>query len=106
MGRDKPIIDEIKQFERLCLELADDSIMPEERASPEPRNAPIATTEEFPGGERMKSQVHRLARRNCADLDHPGRSGSIRSTPALLAFEPTIGLLGHRARRKRACRRT
>jgi hypothetical protein len=32
MGRDQRIIDELGRFERLCLELADDSTMPEERA--------------------------------------------------------------------------
>jgi hypothetical protein len=31
MGRDQHIIDELKRFERLCLDLADDSAMPEEQ---------------------------------------------------------------------------
>ncbi|WFU46061.1 hypothetical protein QA640_45710 (plasmid) [Bradyrhizobium sp. CB82] len=32
MGRDQNILDDLKRYERLCLELADDSTMPEERA--------------------------------------------------------------------------
>jgi hypothetical protein len=32
MGRDQRIIDELRRFERLCLDLAGDSTMPEERA--------------------------------------------------------------------------
>ncbi|MCP3459586.1 hypothetical protein [Bradyrhizobium sp. CCGUVB23] len=32
MGRHQHVIDELKKFERLCLDLADDSALPEERA--------------------------------------------------------------------------
>lgn len=32
MGRDQRIIDELRAFERLCIELAADATMPEERA--------------------------------------------------------------------------
>jgi hypothetical protein len=32
LGRDQRIVDELKRFGRLCLELADGNMMPEERA--------------------------------------------------------------------------